>query len=159
MSTSGPLLRDIHVPPVPWWPPAIGWWLLAALVLIVIATGVLFFTRRRSHLRPRRAARRELELLAERFGRDRNAHALATGLSKLLRRVALLIEPAAATRGAAEWRAFLADHAPGAFDEAQLATLLEAPYRAHATFDGEALLASARLWCDGALRKRVRRRA
>ncbi|HET6906073.1 MAG TPA: DUF4381 family protein, partial [Rhodanobacteraceae bacterium] len=33
---TGPALRDIRVPPVSWWPPAIGWWLLAALVLIAI---------------------------------------------------------------------------------------------------------------------------
>lgn len=156
MNANGPALRDIHVPPVSWWPPAIGWWLLAILVLIVIVTGVLLFTRYRRRLHPRRAARRELEMLAERFGRDRDTHALAAGLSKLLRRIALLVEPAAATRDAMEWRAFLAHHAPGAFDDAQLATLLEAPYRAHAAFDAEALLAAARTWCDRALRDGMR---
>ena len=74
----------------------------------------------------------------------------------MLRRIALLIEPAASARDSREWRAFIEHRAPGAFDDAQLATLLEAPYRAHSVFDAEAMLASARTWCERALRQRVR---
>lgn len=159
MKASGPALRDIHVPPASWWPPAIGWWLLAALVLIGITVSVLLVMRYRRRLHPRRAVRREFERLAACYAQGRDAHALAAGLSKLLRRIALMIEPAAAARDSIEWRAFLASHAPGAFDDAQLATLLEAPYRPHPAFDAEALLASTRTWCERALRKGVRRPA
>jgi hypothetical protein len=156
MTASGPALRDIHVPPVSWWPPAVGWWLLAALVSIALVAGVLLAMRWLRRARPRRAVRRELDDLAARFGRDRDAHALAAGLSRLLRRVALMLEPAAASRGSAGWRAFLESRAPGAFDSDQMRALLEAPYRPHPDFDTEALLGSARRWCERALRKGVR---
>ena len=155
MNASGPALRDIHVPTVAWWPPAIGWWLLAALALIAIVAGVLLVIRYRRRLHPRRAARRELEALAARYARDRDTHALAAGLSKLLRRIALLIDPAAAARGSTGWRVFLESRAPGAFDDAQLVMLLEAPYHAHAVLDAEALLSATRIWCERALRKGV----
>lgn len=156
MNANGPALRDIHVPPVSWWPPAIGWWLLAVLVLVAMVVSVWLALRCRRRLHPRRAARRELEMLATHFARDRDARALAAGVSKLLRRIALIIEPAAAARDSIQWRVFLASRAPGAFDDAQLATLVEAPYRAHVAFDAEALLASARTWCERALRKGAR---
>ncbi|HEX6613661.1 MAG TPA: DUF4381 domain-containing protein [Rhodanobacteraceae bacterium] len=156
MSASGPALRDIHVPPVSWWPPAIGWWLLAILVLIAIAGGAILVVRARRRAQPRRAVRRELDALAARFARDRNPHALAAGLSKLLRRIALMIEPAAAAKDAAGWRAFIEQRVPGAFGDAQLGALLEAPYRAHPDFDAEALLAAARTWCKRALRGDLR---
>lgn len=153
---TGPALRDIHVPPVSWWPPATGWWLLAALVLIAIGAGVWLVGRHRRRAYPRRAARRELDALAARFARDRDAHVLAAELSRLLRRIALMIEPAAAARGADGWRDFLERRAPGAFDDGQLGALLEAPYRADAAFEAEALLAATRRWCECALRKGVR---
>lgn len=156
MNANGPVLRDIHVPPVSWWPPAIGWWLLAALVLIAITAGVRLVIRHRRRQHPRRAARRELDALAARFAQDRDPQALAAGLSKLLRRIALMIEPAAATKDSTGWRAFLEHRAPGAFDNEQLGALLEAPYRARAVFDAEALLAAARTWCERALRKGAR---
>lgn len=156
MNANGPALRDIHVTMVSWWPPAIGWWLLAALASAAIVAGVLLALRWRRRVHPLRVVRRELGGLGERFARERDAHALAAGLSRLLRRIALMVEPAAAARGATEWRAFLERRAPGAFEEEQLNALLEAPYRPHSEFDAEALLASARRWCERALRKGVR---
>ncbi|HET7557113.1 MAG TPA: DUF4381 domain-containing protein [Rhodanobacteraceae bacterium] len=156
MNANGPTLRDIHVPTVSWWPPAVGWWLLAAVLLIAIVACVLLVLRYRRLLHPRRAARHRLDTLAMRFAQDGDTHALAAGVSKLLRRIALMVEPAAAARDSTDWRAFLSRRVPGAFDDAQLATLLEAPYRAQPEFDGEALLASARSWCERALRKGVR---
>ena len=53
-ASTGPVLRDIHLPPAPsWWPPAPGWWLLAALALLTIV--VLAWQWRRQHrLRQRR---------------------------------------------------------------------------------------------------------
>jgi hypothetical protein len=156
MNANGPVLRDIHVPAVSWWPPAIGWWLLAASVLVAIVAGTWLVIRHRRRVHPRRAARRELDALAARFARDRDPGALAAGVSKLLRRVALIVEPAAATRNSAGWRDFLQHRAPGAFDEEQLRALVEAPYRAHPVLDAEALLASTRRWCERALRKGAR---
>lgn len=153
---TGPALRDIRVPPVSWWPPAIGWWLLAALVLIAIVAGVWLVVRHHRRALPHRAARRELDALAARFARDRDPRALAAGVSKLLRRIALMIEPAAASKDLAGWRAFLERRAPGAFADEQFAALLEAPYRAHPALDAEALLAATGRWCERALRKGAR---
>ncbi|MGN6313069.1 MAG: DUF4381 domain-containing protein [Rhodanobacteraceae bacterium] len=153
---TGPALRDIHVPPVSWWPPAVGWWLLAALGLIAISASVLLAVRYRRRALPHRVARRELDALAARFAQDRDPRVLAAGISKLLRRIALMIEPAAASKDLAGWRAFLERRAPGAFADEQFDALLEAPYRAHPALDAEALLAATRRWCERALRKRAR---
>lgn len=64
-----------------------------------------------------------------------------------------MVEPAAAAKDTAGWRAFLEHRAPGAFDDEQLEALLEAPYRALPILDAEALLASTRNWCERVLRK------
>jgi hypothetical protein len=159
MNASGPALRDIHVPPVSWWPPATGWWLLAlvALIAIVASVSVVIHRRRRAH--PRRAVGRELDALAARFAQNGDRRALAAGVSRLLRRIALMIEPSAAARDSSGWSAFLESRAPGAFDDEQLRALLEAPYRPQPAFDAEALLASTRHWCERALREGVRRPA
>jgi len=156
MTATGPILRDIHVPSVPWWPPALGWWLLVALVLMAVVVGALLTARHRRRVQPRYAARRELDSFAAQYARDRDLHALAARLSQLLRRIALMIEPDAAASDSTAWRVFLEHRAPGAFDNEQLIALLDAPYRAHSVFDAEALLASTRNWCERALRKGVR---
>lgn len=157
-ASNGPLLRDIHLPQVSWWPPAPGWWLLATLILFAIIAIVLIAVRYRQRRRPRLAARRELDLLAARHLRDRDDAALAAGLSRLLRRAALTIDPAAATRDGAAWRAFLDCCAPGMFTDAQLDLLIDAPYRERVSFDAPALLDAARKWCERALRARKRLR-
>lgn len=156
MNTNGPSLRDIQVPSVSWWPPAIGWWLLAMTVLAAMVAIAAIAIRHRRRMYPRRAARRALAALAERFAQDRDARALAAGLSKLLRRIALAIEPAVAAKDSGAWRAFLEQRAPGAFDDEHLRALLEGPYRAHSVFDAEALLVATRRWCERALRKGTR---
>lgn len=156
MNTVSSGLRDIQLPHVSWWPPAIGWWLVGGALLIMIFAGILLASRYRRCARPRRAVQRELDSLGEHFERDGDAGTLAAGLSRLMRRIALMIEPAAAAQDADEWRAFVKRRVPGAFDDAQLAVLTEAPYRSHPEFDAVALLASARKWCEHALRKGVR---
>jgi len=81
-------LRDIHLPdPIAFWPPAPGWWLLAAAsIALAIFVALRVRARRRS---PERFAMQIVDALAARFEQDGDRLALATGLSQLLRRVAL----------------------------------------------------------------------
>jgi len=155
MNATGPQLRDIHLPQVPWWPPAIGWWVLAALLLLAIVLGIWLWLRGRPARAAKHAAKRELAALAARHARDRDDVSLAMGVSRLLRRIALLLEPEAAARGGAAWREFLANRAQAAFTDEQLDVLIDAPYRGRASFDAAALLAATRRWCERALRRRV----
>jgi len=85
-------LRDIHLPEaVSFWPPAPGWWALAA-VLVVSSAAILVVWRVR-RLSAKRAALRLLDAAARDFQANEDAHALATALSGLLRRVALVRFP------------------------------------------------------------------
>jgi uncharacterized protein DUF4381 len=155
MTPSGPQLREIHLPQVSWWPPAIGWWLLAASILAVLIALAFAWLRGRNARALRRAAQRELDALAERHARDRDDALLAAGLSRLLRRIALLLQPDVVADDDSGWRGFLSDRAQTAFTGDQLDVLVEAPYRARASFDAPALVAATRRWCDRALRPRV----
>ncbi len=154
MSAAGPRLRDIHLPPVSWWPPAIGWWLLGALILMALSAGVFVWWHGRKARQLRRAAQRELAALTTRHARDRNHIALAAGLSRLLRRIALRVHPAVVADNGAAWREFLSQRAHSAFTAEQLDVLTAAPYRAHASFDADALIAATKRWCRHALRAR-----
>lgn len=105
-------LRGIHLPqPVGVWPPAPGWWGLAAvLVASAIATTMVVKRRRRSVVRH---ALRELDGLA-RTAPEADLQTLATRLSALVRRVALLRfgrSRVASLHGRA-WQEFLAETAP-----------------------------------------------
>jgi hypothetical protein len=82
-------LRDIHLPDtVGLWPLAPGWWLLAAALF---ALAIFFFARSRARRRsPARAALSLVEDLSQRFDEDHDTVALATGLSEVLRRIALV---------------------------------------------------------------------
>lgn len=106
-------LRGIHLPqPVGVWPPAPGWWGLAALLVAsAIATSVVVRRRRRSVVRH---ALRELDGLARSSSREGDLQTLATTLSALVRRVALLRfgrKRVASLHGRA-WQDFLAETAP-----------------------------------------------
>ena len=84
-------LRDIHLPAaVSWWPPALGWWLLLALAL---GLGVAFLLWRRGSAtrRLRAAALAELGAIEGAFEHAGDGHACAQALSRLLRRLALLV--------------------------------------------------------------------
>ncbi len=84
-------LRDIHLPdPVSWWPLAIGWWVLIGFAVLVILR-VAFMDRQRRKLRAFALA--EVDRLAGDCRKGSNSSHLATGLSVLLRRVALVRFP------------------------------------------------------------------
>lgn len=159
MNANRPALRDIHLPPVSWWPPAPGWWVLTALIVLLIAASIWWVLRRHKHAMPRRAAQRELDALAARHARDHDDAALLARVSRLLRRIALLLEPAVAARDGAAWRAFLQTRGQDAFDHTQLDALVDAPYRARIAIDAQQLLAAARRWCECALKRRGARDA
>lgn len=154
MSASGPSLRDIHLPPVSWWPPAPGWWLLAALLLIVCAVVITSWMRHRRRLKPWIAARQELDVLDATHASDRDDARLIAGISRLLRRIALLIDPSVVASDGIVWRAFLQRIAPDAFDRKQLDALIDAPYRARVSIDTRALVAATRRWCEVASKHR-----
>ena len=155
MSATGPQLRDIHLPQVSWWPPAFGWWALAALVLLAIVAGMWIWLRSRPARATRRAARRELDALSARYARDRDAAAFAAGLSRLLRRIALIVQADAAAREGRAWREFLASRGRAAFSEEQLDALAVAPYRRDVSLDVDALVAATHRWYGHALRSRA----
>lgn len=133
-------LRDIRLPEaVGWWPPAPGWWALLVLALLAVGGGLVWNFRRRR--RARSLALRELERL------DAGADPLvfATGLSVLLRRVALTRDPAAGTLQGADWSGFLSARG---MEAALAAHLASAPYAANLTAvpAPEALRRAARRW-------------
>lgn len=150
---NGPLLRDIHLPLAPWWPPALGWWLLAALLLLA-AIGIAWWLRRMARGNPVRAAMREIDALEAAHARDGNAAHLADAASRLMRRVALRVAPDVAAQTGATWHAFVQMHASDASTRQALAELDGERFRAQPVLDASALLAALRAWCRDALRAR-----
>lgn len=139
-------LQEIHLPPLPGiWPPAPGWWLLAALLLVL--TGGASW-RHRLRFAPRRIALGELAMLESAWRRQGDAHQLAVGVSRLLRRVALLHHPRTevAVLTGSSWVAFLDAHGGEGRFAGLAAEALLSVYRAEAAPDGEALLAATRHW-------------
>ena len=156
-------LRGIHMPqPVGFWPPAPGWWGLAALLVAsAVATSIVVRRRRRSVVRH---ALRELDGLA-RTSPDADLQTLATRLSALVRRVALLRfgrTRVASLHGRA-WQDFLKETAPKNrrqrarfVDDAGLVLSL-APYapagapcvtRDGVAIDRTVLIAATRAWLE-----------
>lgn len=146
---TGPVLRDIHVPPAAWWPLAPGWWLLIGL-LVLLAAIVAWWLWRRSRRRVVRAALREVDRMEAAFARDGDSSELLADASRLLRRVALRIDPAAAACGGETWRAFLRGRTQDARVAATLDRLIDAPFRARPDIDPPALLHALRQWCKHA---------
>jgi hypothetical protein len=150
VNAGGPVLRDIHLPPAAWWPPAPGWWIVAALVVLAsCAIGWLLW--RRARQRVRRAALREVEALATAYAHDGDAARLADGASRLLRRVACVIEPGTVSLSGEAWRTFLHRYARDPVTQAALDRLLVARYLARPALDGPALVTALRAWCHHAL--------
>lgn len=143
-------LRPYHLPaPVGWWPPAPGWWLLAALLLAALLGAVWWWRDRRRRRAPARQAERELEALCAAFAGDGDAHALARGCSRLLRRLAIARcgrQAVAGLTGEA-WLTFLDAQGGGkTFRFGPGRVLLEAPYRPLVAGDVESLCPAVRDW-------------
>lgn len=155
-TSTGPVLRDIHLPPAPmWWPPAPGWWLLAALILLALFAGQWAWRRRRRLQRQRRQLLDELERLAEQHVRDGDDAELAASLHQLLRRVARRHDAAAARQRGESWRQTLARVPVATSVLERLLALEQAIYRPQAAIDAPATLAAARTWLQAAARPRA----
>jgi len=136
-------LRDIHLPiAISWWPPAPGWWLLLVLVLVIILL-VWWLQRRKRALRIRVAALAEWEALMDVFQREQNVSQLVSGLSVLLRRIALSYYPREEVAGLSgeAWLRYLDNsHSwlqPNGFSEGAGRLLLAGPYQRQ--IDGDVL--------------------
>lgn len=153
MNASGPVLRDIHLPPAPWWPLAPGWWLLALGLVFVIAGFALWrWVWQRGHLL--HSALREIEAIEAGYAANRDDAQLADQASRLLRRIARRVDPAAAAQSGEAWRAFLHHHAHDPDTRKALDDLADARFRAHPVLDAPALMAALRTWCRNGLRGR-----
>lgn len=155
MNTSGPVLRDIHVPTAAWWPPAPGWWLLAALIVLLLA-GAAWWIGRRARRRPLAATLREIDALALAHAHDGDVARLVDGASRLLRRIACRIAPAVASRDGEAWRDFVRLHATDDTARRVLDGLVDARFHAQPVVDPSALTTALRGWCRHALRGGVR---
>jgi hypothetical protein len=156
MTAAGPVLRDIHLPPAAWWPPAPGWWLLAVLVLVTGALVAAWFVYRRRH-GTLRALLREIDALELAYPRDADSARLADQASRLLRRVARRVEPRAASANGSAWRAFVHKYAHADATRQALDALLDVRFRVTPGLDASALCAALRAWCRAALRRRPAR--
>ncbi|QIK37522.1 DUF4381 domain-containing protein [Caldichromatium japonicum] len=160
-------LRDIRdLPPLPWWPPALGWWLLAAGL---IALGLLIW-RWRSILSLslplpgitlgtwRWEAAQVLRDLRRRLARGDDPKALAGELSELMRCIAMARfgRPACAGLTGRDWLSWLAEHDPNGFSwEERGQILIQAPYAPPGRVETEqavaalqALIAAAWGWVE-----------
>lgn len=150
MNPQGPVLRDILLPRAAWWPPALGWWLLA-LVVVVLCVGVLAWVAWRRRRRPLRAALRELDALAAAHATADDPARFAEDASRLMRRVAHRVDPAAASSAGAAWRAFVHRYARNAATREALDSLLARRFQAQQDVDAGAVLGALRAWCRAAL--------
>ena len=140
-------LHDIHAAARPdFWPPAPGWWLLATLIAALLALAGWQFIKIWHQRRLQSHILEELDAL-----QGHNPAEIATGVSTLLRRVALMRyerNQVASLSGSA-WLAFLdSTGGSGAFSDGVGHVLATAPYAAHDTTsaNGDALLTLARHW-------------
>lgn len=155
-------LRGLHLPdPIGFWPPAPGWWVLAA-VLVAGALALWLWSRARQRSVTRHALRELDRLAADTATPD--VQTLATAVSALLRRVALLRYGRArvAPLHGPAWQDFLSETAPRARRRARFAPdagllLSLAPYAPAgaacltpdgARLDRRGLLAAARAWIE-----------
>lgn len=100
-------LKDIHLPAVPsLWPlPAVFWIVLTALLCFVFLMRLIWIKKHK--LTARKYANREVESITDRF--SGNGYKIATELSLLMRRIALMKYPRQDVSGLTgkTWRQFL----------------------------------------------------
>lgn len=143
-------LRDIHLPPaISWWPPAPGWWLLLlGLFLLIVALYTIYQRRQRKQLKKR--ALFELDELQRQYSEFENPKQLLKGLSRLLRKSAILHFPQNNCAGLVGegWLCFLDQQLEDQpFSQGPGRLLAEGPYLSQIEqVDTEALLVLCRRW-------------
>jgi hypothetical protein len=142
-------LRGIHAPPPPeLWPPAPGWWLVAVVLgAALVALGLRGYRRYRLR-RQRQQVLAALDRLARTYS-TADAQGFVTGVSTLLRRVALARVPReqVASLLGTDWLGFLdATGGEGAFTSGPGQVLATGPYALQVEVDAEALISLARAW-------------
>lgn len=142
---TGPVLRDIHLPPAPgWWPPAPGWWVLAGLLVLVLGLIARRWWQARQRVRRRRALLAMLDAaVADHAG---SPQALAASLHDLLRRAARRLDAGAVTQRGAAWRATLARLPVSQPTVDHLMQLDDAMYRPQGPIDIDVMAAAVREW-------------
>lgn len=137
-------LRDIHLPPLPWWWSLPDWVFGIVLLLLVAVATILLRRRRRPMLR---AALREIAQLEHTYAGDHNANSLVRGLSRVLRRYAAARFPQAGVVAMTgnDWVMFLTTHGRG-FDAAVAGALAVRPYQAEGDIDAALLVGQVRHW-------------
>ena len=143
---AGPELRDIHMPPPPgWWPPAPGWWVVALAVLALLALASVYLYRIWRRRRYRKAVLAELDRRIAAAGND--PAALATELSRFLRRVSRQQQPSAVALSGKAWLEHLdRGVASDEFSAGVGRALTQAPFQPAPQYDAAALRALVRRW-------------
>ena len=150
--SSGPALRDIHLPPAPaWWPLAPGWWIVTALLLLGCAVGLWLWRKRHRRRVCERGLLAEVDAVVAQHGKD--PQQLAAELHALLRRAALRLDGGATQRRGSAWRTVLASVTtePSTLDA--LMSLETAMYRPQASVEVETVVPAVRTWLVAAWRQ------
>jgi hypothetical protein len=146
-------LKDIHLPvDISWWPPAPGWWLLLLLLIVTVIGLVRYWRHYSSKKSLLREALNALDKIQQDWQQHKDAGQLVTGLSLLLRRVAISKYPGSDIAGKTgeSWLHWL-DQQLGEqeFEKGDGRLLMDAPYRSEVSLDkGDSLIALVRRWID-----------
>lgn len=145
-------LRGYHLPvSVSWWPPAPGWWVAALLILVLTFAAGHWWWRRHWRRAAARRARIELATLRATLIQDNDFLCFARGLSRLLRRFALVQFPRRQVAGLTgeAWLSFLDAHGgKGHFRDGLGRLLIEAAYRPSGPLPTTELMALVEGWIN-----------